>query len=210
MSVQVCLRDILYQLIEELPFVQQGVIELIIKNFSRKTQKSNPSAFKLACDLSTLCDDKLQRYVCQYFSDAMIASSREEENEESDFTAFQKCHDLILQIFDHVPTLLLNVIPQLDEELKVEKVEIRETATETLGKMFAKRVALLKPKLMDPDEKVRVAAIRSIGVICHDHPDLLDDDVLQEVAERCKDKRLTPRLEAMQVLAKLFNLVYNL
>jgi sister-chromatid-cohesion protein PDS5 len=46
---------------------------------------------------------------------------------------------LILQIFDHVPALLLNVVPQLEAELKVEDPVVRQIACATLGEMYSKR-----------------------------------------------------------------------
>lgn len=45
---------------------------------------------------------------------------------------------------------------------------------------------------MDPDEKVRVAAIKSIGLVCQNHPDLLDDATFEEVSERCRDRKVCP------------------
>jgi sister-chromatid-cohesion protein PDS5 len=85
-----------------------------------------------------MADDKFQRYVCQYFSDSIINSSRDLDIEEN-LGEFKNAHNLILQIFEHVPTLLLNVIPQLEEELKVEEMVIRMVAASTLGEMFSRK-----------------------------------------------------------------------
>jgi sister chromatid cohesion protein PDS5 len=182
----------------------------------------------------------------------MIASSKSDQED------FQIHHSLILQIFYNVPALLLNVIPQLEEELKVENVMIRSCATKTLGKMFARKgvqyvdayqsvfkswcdrrndktaqirlewvhiageilknqpemintlETFLKSKLHDPEDKVRVGALSAIGIVCSDHPDLLHETTLQEVASRCRDKKSAPRIEAMRVLGGLFDKVYNL
>ena len=184
----------------------------------------------------------------------MIASSKSDQDQED----FQSHHSLILQIFYNVPALLLNVVPQLDEELKVENVMIRSCATSTLGKMFARlgvswvdaypavfkswcdrrndktsqirfewvQLAgdilrnqpeminslepFLRSKLHDPEDKVRVGALTAIGIVCSDHPDLLHESTLQEVASRCRDKKAAPRIEAMKVLGSLFDKVYNL
>lgn len=85
-----------------------------------------------------MLDDKFQRYVCQYFSDSIINSCRDLDIEEN-MVEFKNAHNLILQIFEQVPTLLLNVIPQLEEELKVEESVIRQIATTSLGEMFSKK-----------------------------------------------------------------------
>lgn len=179
MAVQVSIRDILYQLVEELPHLQQEVVETIITHMSVKTQKANPAAFKLSCDLGAMTDDKLQRYVCQYFSDGMVESSKDED----DLAEYSRNHDLILQIFEHVPTLLLNVIPQLEEQLNVENIPIREITTTTLGAMFAKRGSKWVESYSstfkswcerrnDKSVAIRVIWVEFSGQIVQKHPDM--------------------------------------
>lgn len=64
--------------------------------------------------------DKLQRYVCQYFSEIMIDTSRNLDSDlEEEMGGFESCHNLLLEVFKTAEGVLLNVIPQLEEELKV-------------------------------------------------------------------------------------------
>lgn len=58
--------------------------------------------------------------------------SRDEEFEE-----VRTAHDLIKRLNHSCPALLHNVVPQLEEELRVEEVQIRTMATQALGEMFA-------------------------------------------------------------------------
>lgn len=58
--------------------------------------------------------------------------SRDEEFEE-----VRTAHDLIKQLNRSCPSLLHNVVPQLEEELRVEENQIRIMATQVLGEMFA-------------------------------------------------------------------------
>ena len=136
-NYQILIRDILHQLGEEMNTIPSQVMDLIITHFSKKVEKANPAKFKLISDLCALLDDKLQRYVCQYFTDHIIEATREDEHESS--TELENLHQLMLQIFAHVPRLLLNVVPQLEEELKVENVKIREIACTTLAEMYSRR-----------------------------------------------------------------------
>lgn len=76
--------------------------------------------------------DKLQRHVCQYFTDIIVSNSQEEEFEE-----IRTAHDLIKRLNHSCPGLLHSVIPQLEEELRVEDVTLRSIATQVLGEMFA-------------------------------------------------------------------------
>lgn len=49
-------------------------------------------------------------------------------------------HDLLLTIYRHCPGLLLNVIPMLEENLRVaDEVNLRQLTTKTLGTMFGER-----------------------------------------------------------------------
>ena len=49
----------------------------------------------------------------------------------------QTAHDLIKRLNSSCPALLHNVVPQLEEELRVQENLIRVMATQTLGEMFA-------------------------------------------------------------------------
>lgn len=49
----------------------------------------------------------------------------------------QTAHDLIKRLNSACQALLHNVVPQLEEELRVQENQIRIIATQTLGEMFA-------------------------------------------------------------------------
>jgi HEAT repeat protein len=66
---------------------------------------------------------------------------------------------------------------------------------------------LLKLKFIDPDERVRTSAIKSIGVCIQTHCNLFSQELLLDIQERTKDKKNAPRFEAIAVLAKQFNFV---
>lgn len=89
-------------------------------------------AYRLAVQVCKATADKLQRHVCQYFTDIIVDQAREERYEE-----VQTAHDLIQQLNRACPSLLHNVVPQLEEELRVEQVQLRIMSTQTLGEMFA-------------------------------------------------------------------------
>lgn len=62
------------------------------------------------------------------------SSDNEEETEQ-----LNDSHELIQEIHRAVPDLLLNVIPQLEEETKVDELHVRALGTKTLGIMFAEK-----------------------------------------------------------------------
>lgn len=89
-------------------------------------------SYRLAVQVCNATADKLQRHVCQYFTDVIVDRAREEEYEE-----VKTAHDLVQQLNRACPSLVHNVVPQLEEELRVEQVQLRIMATQTLGEMFA-------------------------------------------------------------------------
>jgi sister-chromatid-cohesion protein PDS5 len=62
---------------------------------------------------------------------------------------------------------------------------------------------------MDPEEKIRVAAIKQVGNLSKSSFAQVEKDTLNSIAERCKDKKLAPRNEAIMTLCKMFNCVFT-
>lgn len=89
-------------------------------------------AYRLAVTVCNATSDKLQRHVCQYFTDIIVSHSRDEE-----FDEIRAAHDLVKQLSCSCPALLHSVIPQLEEELRVDEVQLRLIATQVLGEMFS-------------------------------------------------------------------------
>ena len=90
------------------------------------------AAFRLAVQVCNATADKLQRNVCQYFTDIIV-----EHSESDELDNIKRAHDLIKRLNHSCPTLLHNVIPQLEQELQVDDVQLRTLATQVLGDMYA-------------------------------------------------------------------------
>ncbi|KAN0065934.1 Sister chromatid cohesion protein pds5 [Thecaphora frezii] len=137
-NVELCMNDILVALIDECQTLPIEVLELLLANFSPKAIKHNPAAHRMTAEICSATADKLQKYVAQYFTEVIVSASREDDQDER-MEALQSAHALILQINRSVPALLLNVVPQLEEELRAEDAQLRIMATKVLGQMFAER-----------------------------------------------------------------------
>jgi len=99
-----------------------------------------PAAYYLAVEVCRSSSDRLQRHICQYFTDVFTNAEKEIQEDNAtieDLEEFTTAHELIKELDRTVPSVLLNVIPQLEEELKVENLELRTLAVKTLGGMFA-------------------------------------------------------------------------
>lgn len=97
-------------------------------------------------------------------------------------------HTLIKQLNKSAPSLLLNVIPQLEEELTAEKTEYRKLATEILGAMLGEKIGqgdlarkypnTWKEWLGRHKDKipfVRIAMLEAFPQIWLEHPELGKD-----------------------------------
>lgn len=139
-NVEICMVDILQQLIDECITLPTEVLEMLLANFGTKAIKHNPVTHRITVEICSATKDRLQKYVAQYFNEVIISASREDDQDERN-AQLSTAHSLIIQINRAVPSLLLNVIPQLEEELKAEDVQLRVMATRVLGQMFADKTA---------------------------------------------------------------------
>ena len=57
----------------------------------------------------------------QYFTNVIVSAAEKSGASQEDLNSFKSAHDLIKGLNRSVPKLLLNVIPQLEEELKVSR-----------------------------------------------------------------------------------------
>jgi sister-chromatid-cohesion protein PDS5 len=156
-------------------------------------------SYRLAVDVCNATADRLQRNVCQvssnshrrsdlgtfllpyfqYFTETILRHGEDEDLDE-----ISTAHDLIKQLNRACPSLLLNVVPQLEEELRVDELQIRLMATQVLGEMFSdKRGAELAKKypttwqtwLVRKNDKapaVRVAFVEGSVNLLKNHPSL--------------------------------------
>ncbi|EST07987.1 Armadillo-type fold [Kalmanozyma brasiliensis GHG001] len=137
-NVEICMADVLVQLIDECVTLPSEVLDLLLANFTPKAIKHNPSAHRIAVEVCSNTKDRLQKNVAQYFNEVILSATSEDDQDER-LGSLQTAHSLIVQINRVVPSLLLNVIPQLEEELRAEDVQLRVLATKVLGQMFAEK-----------------------------------------------------------------------
>ncbi|KAI0011789.1 armadillo-type protein [Xylariaceae sp. FL0662B] len=122
--------------------------------------KEEPEAYVMAKTVCNSCPEKMTRYVGQYFSDVIMDVSTKGGHagghagghrgdgdsdvddapigpSESDFRELRKAHLLLRELWRASPTVLPNVIPQVEAELSADNVQLRLLATETLGDMIS-------------------------------------------------------------------------
>lgn len=199
-KIEIFIADILIALIDECQALPSEVLETIMAQFMASDAVCITShlianvvdlalyqqpAYRLAVQVCNATADKLQRHVCQYFTDIIVAHSQDSDS-ESNFEEIRKAHELVKQLSRSCPSLLHSVIPQLEEELRVEEVQVRLIATQALGEMFSEKGGsdLVKKYpttwnvwLMRKNDKAAavrlklVESVKGLLVNLHDHRD---------------------------------------
>ncbi|KAF5656349.1 sister chromatid cohesion pds5 [Fusarium heterosporum] len=125
-------------------------------NQSNLLLKTEPAAYVMAKNICNGCSDKMARYVSQYFSDVIFnasgfaakANGNRQANDsddedatlgpsEADLKSLRQAHLLIRELWRAAPTILLNVVPQIEAELSADNIHLRQIATETIGDMIS-------------------------------------------------------------------------
>lgn len=159
-NVELALVDVLVQLVDECVAVPQAVVEILMGVYSGGSGSAGNNMATAVCQAT---QDRLQKHVARYFSEALQEvlefdeSSDEDENDKevgnggrddsdedededsrtSGSISLRTLHIQIVRLAEAVPSLLTSVIPQLEPELESDSVPVRLLATRTLGKLFS-------------------------------------------------------------------------
>jgi sister-chromatid-cohesion protein PDS5 len=157
-----------------------GLAPVIDDKQSTLLLKELPPAYNMAKEICNSCPRKMARYISQYFNDIIMDASSVSKMEaaskghthrrasdvygdsddedvpkgptEEDLKELYKAHKLLRELWRAAPPVLQNVIPQLEQELLAENVQLRLLATETLGDIISGIGAAGPPPapVMDP------------------------------------------------------------
>lgn len=100
----------------------------------------------------------------------------------------KRVHGWIQKIYFVMPSLLLNVIPQLQEELGLDELEVRKLAMETIGNMFTEKSSALfrqypgvwktwLERRMDKSVAIRTSWADLGCLIYQNHPDMAANEI---------------------------------
>ncbi|WVF69779.1 hypothetical protein IAT40_004558 [Kwoniella sp. CBS 6097] len=138
------LRDILVALVEESTSIPSGVMDCLIEQFELFSAKPDVLSFQLTVDVCNQVADKLKRPIYAHFSEIQLAHGR--DSSQNDLKILSESHKLLLTIYKFSPDLLLNVVPLLEENLKIaDEVPIRQLSVKTLGRLFGQRAGAEDP-----------------------------------------------------------------
>ncbi|KAG4304091.1 hypothetical protein PORY_002455 [Pneumocystis oryctolagi] len=150
-NVVISMVDILAQLIDESSMLPSKVVEMILSQFIGTSSKTNSPfskvqrspAYTMAKQLCNICSERLQRYVCQYFTDIVFEANKSiDENFQTELDEMvlgdvEKAHRLVYELYIVSPPILENIMPQLEQELMVENVMFRLLSTSTISEILS-------------------------------------------------------------------------
>lgn len=139
------------------------------------------------------------------------------EDGDADLDELATAHELIKELNRVAPQVLLNVIPQLEEQLQSDHLSLRMMATKSLGNMFAEHAGMLDHlarrypstwkswlgRANDKDHTVRLIVLESLKPIWSAHPALVQSDLQRVLSDKLMDPDEKVRCAAAAVFSRV-------
>ncbi|XP_031473421.1 sister chromatid cohesion protein PDS5 homolog B isoform X2 [Nymphaea colorata] len=111
--------------------VTQPLLDVILQNLLKDEKNVSPASYRLAVSVIQNCMEKLEPFVRRFLTSSIIdRGARGSELGEV-------YHEIIFEIFQCAPQMLLAVIPNLTQELLIDQVDVRMKAVQLLGRLFS-------------------------------------------------------------------------
>ncbi|CAE6540975.1 unnamed protein product [Rhizoctonia solani] len=213
-NVEMFMAEILVALIDECASLPSEVLEILLAQFLPARTRTDSPAYRLSIGVCTRTADKLQRHVAQYFGDLLLQHTPDDQTSmpAEDVEELRTAHELVQRLAQAVAPLLLNVVPQLEEELRVTDQTIRSIATQTLGAIFGDsngaKLARTYPSTWSQwllRRNDRVAAIRVIFIECSKDIVSHHAELKGDMEEALKGKFMDPDDKVRAAVCKLFS-----
>ncbi|XP_047520595.1 sister chromatid cohesion protein PDS5 homolog B-B isoform X2 [Pieris napi] len=131
-KVKSFMLDVLCPLITESDVVSNELLNVILINLVEPNKRDNKHAYALAKELLAKTCDTLEPYIQAFFNHVLILGK-----EEKGLLIFSKVYELIYELNQCCPTVLLSVLPQLECKLKSAQFQERLSAVALLARMFS-------------------------------------------------------------------------
>ncbi|GLJ40362.1 hypothetical protein SUGI_0830400 [Cryptomeria japonica] len=247
-SVQQGMTAIMELILEESGDISQRMLDLILGNLLKDHRNASLAAHQLSISVVQHCTEKLEPVVQQFLTSVML------EGKAAGSDLQENYHNIIFEIYQCAPHMLLAVIPNLTQELLTDQVDVRLKAVHLLGKLFAlhgrhvaqeyhqlfaeflkrfsdKTVEVrlaavecakdcflanpsgneaseilsgLQGRLLDFDDKVRIQVVNVICDIAKINPRYVSSEIIKNVAERLRDKKVSVRKDTLQKLVEVY------
>ncbi|XP_021843917.1 sister chromatid cohesion protein PDS5 homolog B [Spinacia oleracea] len=185
------------------------LLELILRNLKNKEEGPAHASYRLAVALLQNCAETIKPAVCGLIMSCI-------SDRESVISDLKECyHEMIFEIFQCIPHMLLAVIPNLAQELVTDQVDVRIKSVNLIGKLLALVqdhgiqehhylfVELLK-RFSDKSADVRISVIRAVKTCYMANPSAIETHkILSSLEGRLLDFDASVRTEAIAAVCDL-------
>ncbi|CAK1543464.1 unnamed protein product [Leptosia nina] len=204
-KVKSFMLDVLCPLITESDVVSNELLNVILINLVDPNKRDHKYAYALAKDLITKTCDTLEPYIQAFFNHVIILGK-----EEKHLMIFSKVYELIYELNQCCPSLLLAVLPQLECKLKSAQFQERLSAVALLARMFSEPgsdLAKQYPALWraflgrfnDISVPIRIKCVQYCMHFLVHHPDLRKD-ITETLKMRQHDAHEQVRYEVVMAI----------
>lgn len=190
-GVRLYLLELVQTLLEE---ADQLSPELVTDCLLPALNSPNSAQAAMIADLLRACPQKLATPLAIHFNDQLTRLARSGESEATLAKVGRDAHDFAIQVASISTSAAESILKLLEEELKVEAVEVRQLAIQAIPKILLsvnKITPLLVPlrqswlgRRNDKNTKCRITWIRgAIEMICKEG----DEELLEALKERLQD-----------------------
>ncbi|XP_043700993.1 sister chromatid cohesion protein PDS5 homolog A isoform X2 [Telopea speciosissima] len=202
--------SIMRLILEEKP--SQPLLDVTLLNLLKEEKAAPLASFRLAVSIIQLCSEKLGPLIQQFLTSCIL----DRDTMGSELKEFY--HEIIFEIFQCAPQMVLPVIPTLTQELLTDQVDVRIKAVNLLAKIFAlpehhitqesRRQLFLEflKRFSDKSAEVRVSALQCAKACYLANPSGLEArEVLTALEGRLLDFDDKVRTQAVFTVCDLAN-----
>ncbi|PIN16167.1 Sister chromatid cohesion complex Cohesin, subunit PDS5 [Handroanthus impetiginosus] len=187
----------------------QSLLDVILQNIIKERKGVVSSSFRLSVSVIQNCGEKLERCICQFLISCIL-------NRDAVGSVIKESyHEIILEMYQISPQMLLSVIPYLTNELLTDQVDVRIKALNLVRKLLAlhgQHVAREYPhvfiellnRFSDKSVEVRLTALSCAKALCMTNPSGRESlETLAAIQGRLLDHDDRVRIEAVNVVCEL-------
>ncbi|XP_028067959.1 sister chromatid cohesion protein PDS5 homolog A isoform X5 [Camellia sinensis] len=125
------MSSIIALILKEKEKVSQSLIDVILRNILKEGKGASLAASRLAVSVIQNCEEELETRVSEFLTSCIV----NRDAVGSELKEFY--HEIIFEVFQCAPRMLLVVIPTLTQELLADQVDVRIKAVNLIGKLLA-------------------------------------------------------------------------
>lgn len=181
-KVKSFMLDVLCPLITESDVVSNELLNVILMNLVEPNKRDHKHAYLLAKELIVKTSETLETYIQNFFNHVLILGKEEGKG----LLIYTKVYELIYELYQCCPTILLQTLPQLECKLKSAQFQERLSGVALLARMFSEpgsELAKQYPTLWraflgrfnDISVPIRIKCVQYCMHFLVHHPDLRKD-----------------------------------